>query len=77
MSKGVVAPGRCRRGGTRRTVAGIVVTAVGAAIGAVSAMIARTHQRRSLAKLDDHLLRDIGLTRDDVRRELEKPFWRE
>jgi uncharacterized protein YjiS (DUF1127 family) len=33
--------------------------------------------RHALARLDDHMLRDIGLTRADVERELIKPFWRE
>ena len=32
--------------------------------------------RSHLETLDDHLLRDVGLTRNDIRRELEKPFWR-
>lgn len=35
----------------------------------------RQEQRRSLALLSDRLLRDVGLTRDDVERELEKPRW--
>jgi len=38
--------------------------------------IARTCQRNALAALDDHLLRDIGITRADAARECEKPFWR-
>lgn len=33
-------------------------------------------ERRHLAELDEHLLRDIGLTQDDVRSELERPWWR-
>jgi uncharacterized protein YjiS (DUF1127 family) len=37
---------------------------------------ARWQQRRQLRRLDDRLLRDIGLDRADVRRELGKPFWR-
>jgi uncharacterized protein YjiS (DUF1127 family) len=36
----------------------------------------RGASRRQLAMLSDHILRDIGLTRDDVDRELLKPFWR-
>lgn len=33
-------------------------------------------QRRDLAEIDDHLLRDLGLTPEDVRRECAKSFWR-
>jgi uncharacterized protein YjiS (DUF1127 family) len=33
-------------------------------------------QRCALAELDDRMLRDIGLTRRDVEREIQKPFWR-
>jgi uncharacterized protein YjiS (DUF1127 family) len=36
----------------------------------------RSGQRQDLAELEDHQLRDIGLTRDDIRRECGKPFWR-
>ena len=32
-------------------------------------------QRRDLSEIDDHLLRDIGLTPEDVRRECAKSFW--
>ncbi len=35
----------------------------------------RQQQRRALAMLSDHLLRDIGLTRQDADQELRKPFW--
>ncbi len=37
----------------------------------------RSRQRRALAAMDDHLLKDIGLTRADIFRETTKPFWRE
>jgi uncharacterized protein YjiS (DUF1127 family) len=37
---------------------------------------ARVTQRRTLATLDDHMLKDIGLSRVDVEREISKPFWR-
>ena len=36
----------------------------------------RARQRRQLAELSDHLLRDIGLTRADAWAESDKPFWR-
>ena len=36
----------------------------------------RSRQRRALAELDDRLLRDIGLTRDEARRESSSPFWK-
>lgn len=35
----------------------------------------RHRTRASLAKLDDHMLGDIGLTRHDAEREVGKPFW--
>ncbi|HME24396.1 MAG TPA: DUF1127 domain-containing protein [Acetobacteraceae bacterium] len=42
----------------------------------VSAWRARARQRYALSMLDDHILKDIGLTRADVDRETLKPFWR-
>ena len=36
----------------------------------------RAHGRTALARLDDRMLRDIGLTRADALREIDKPFWR-
>jgi uncharacterized protein YjiS (DUF1127 family) len=36
----------------------------------------RAHSRRRLYELDDHILRDIGLTRDALLREATRPFWR-
>jgi uncharacterized protein YjiS (DUF1127 family) len=35
----------------------------------------RSRQRRHLMALNDHLLKDIGLSRADVVRESRKPFW--
>jgi uncharacterized protein YjiS (DUF1127 family) len=32
--------------------------------------------RRHLARLNNHLLRDIGLTRDDIRYQTSDSFWR-
>jgi hypothetical protein len=36
----------------------------------------RGSQRRALSELDDHLLRDIGITRLQALREAGKPIWR-
>jgi uncharacterized protein YjiS (DUF1127 family) len=33
-------------------------------------------ERQALANFDGHRLDDIGLTREDVSREIAKPFWR-
>jgi uncharacterized protein YjiS (DUF1127 family) len=39
--------------------------------------VERYRQNRALAALDDHLLKDIGLTRADVTRETAKSIWRD
>jgi uncharacterized protein YjiS (DUF1127 family) len=39
-------------------------------------VFARRRDRRMLAHLDAHLLRDIGLSEDDAQTEAAKPFWR-
>lgn len=36
----------------------------------------RIQDRRRLAELDDHLLRDIGLTRAEAAHAASRPFWR-
>ena len=36
----------------------------------------RITERRELVSLDQHLLRDIGLSRSDALAEWRKPFWR-
>ena len=37
----------------------------------------RMRGRRALARLDDHLLRDIGLNDGRATREAAKPFWQD
>ena len=37
----------------------------------------RVADRRSLARLVDFMLRDLGLAHADVEMEITKPFWRE
>ena len=49
---------------------------VAAAWMLLATWIERMRQRNALAALDDHQLRDIGITRVDAARECGKPFWR-
>ena len=51
----------------------------GAVVAALKVMLVwreRARQRRALTSLDDHLLRDVGLSRAEAVREARKPFWR-
>ena len=32
-------------------------------------------QRKALSELDDHMLNDIGVTRDEARTEAQRPVW--
>ncbi len=41
----------------------------------IVAWVVRRRSRAALARLDDHLLADIGLTRDHAKREASQPFW--
>ena len=36
----------------------------------------RSRQRQALADLDDHLLKDVGITRSAATGEVRQPFWR-
>lgn len=36
---------------------------------------ARHRERNALAELDPRMLKDLGLTRTDIGREIDKPFW--
>ena len=42
----------------------------------VSGMYSRRRQRQALLVLEDHLLDDIGLTREQAEQEARKPFWK-
>ena len=43
--------------------------------GALSELIGLWRQRRSLSRLDAHLLSDIGLTAEEAAREASRPLW--
>jgi len=44
-------------------------------LSALKRMHDRWRQRQALLELDDRLLRDIGITRDEAIREARKGFW--
>ena len=46
-----------------------------ALLASISSSCERWHQRRQLLDLDDHLLADIGITRDQALEEARKSFW--
>ena len=62
-----------RHSGAWRAVDGIA----GRIGGTIRLWLRRRRQRRELLRLDDRMLRDIGLTRGDAEFLINKPFWRE
>ncbi len=63
-------------GGSLQGYGGAIRRAAVRTADALLAWAERARQRRLLATLDDRLLDDIGLSRADVSRESDKPFWR-
>jgi uncharacterized protein YjiS (DUF1127 family) len=54
-------------------------SSVGGWLRTLGLWIDRSRQRRQLgelAELNDYLLKDIGVSREEALREAEKPFWR-
>jgi len=41
-----------------------------------STWLARADARRELSELSDRMIADIGLDPDEIRAEIDKPFWR-
>lgn len=53
----------------------MVLAYLGNAATAIVLFAERGRQRRALAQLDEHLMRDVGLSRSMVEREVRKHFW--
>ena len=51
---------------------------IASVLGTLWLWAARRRMRQALGDIaeDDHLLADVGITRDQARREADKPFWR-
>lgn len=54
---------------------GSIAAGLRAIVAAITDGLRHHQERRRLAALGDDLLRDLGLTRGDVEREYERPFW--
>lgn len=57
---------RARGGGSRLT----------RFLGLLETWHERSHQRRELLAMPDYLLKDMGVTREELYEEVRKPFWR-
>jgi len=67
------AAGAAGDSGARRTAfAAPIITPL---VDLFSTWFERVRERRQLHTLDDHILKDIGLTRADVEYEVQKHFW--
>ena len=53
----------------------MVLAYLGNAATTIVLFAERGRQRRALAQLDEHLMRDVGLSRSVVEREVRKHFW--
>jgi len=65
-----------RRLGNRLGIGRALTTVAARAVEILFVWQEREFQRRALEGLDARALRDIGLSRADVAREADKPFWR-
>lgn len=45
-------------------------------VATINLWLVRSHERHILMNLDDRMLEDIGITRDNVMKEYDKPFWK-
>lgn len=59
-----------------RAAAATVVANIWSVAEATMPWYERWRQRQALMRLDDHLLKDIGLSRADAEQEATKPFWK-
>ena len=49
---------------------------IGRIVGKIKFWVSRSHQRKQLACLDARMLVDIGITAEQVKAEMAKPFWK-
>ena len=62
--------------GSLRAAVTTVASGIWKAAEATQPWYDRWRQRQALLRLDDHLLKDIGVSRAEAEEEAVKPFWR-
>jgi uncharacterized protein YjiS (DUF1127 family) len=75
-SKSSVSAGARLLAGAFEAVAAPVDAALGSLLDQLFVWHQRARDRQALARLDRHMLHDIGLSSADVEGEVSKPFWR-
>ena len=73
----IVPSGRLRRAPGSSRLGASLLAGLSGLLSCVLHRLEIARQRRQLARLDDYMLRDIGLSRADVEPEIKKPFWRD
>jgi uncharacterized protein YjiS (DUF1127 family) len=76
VSKSSVPAGARLVAGAFEAVAAPVDAALGGLLDQFLVWHQRVRDRQALARLDHHMLHDIGLSPADVEGEISKPFWR-
>ncbi len=54
----------------------LILNGFESAVETLQLWIDRHHHRQQLSQLSDHMLKDIGLSKADVYKEVQKPFWK-
>jgi len=62
-------------GATARRVASAGIPTFGSLLSVAAAWFERARSRDTLARMDDRMLADIGLTRAEAESEAARPFW--
>ena len=47
----------------------------GGVVSALFSLLSLHRSRVDLASLDEHMLKDVGLTKDEAKKEAERPVW--
>ena len=60
----------------KASISGVILNGIESGVETLQLWMDRHHHRQQLSQLSDHMLKDIGISRADVYREVQKPFWK-